>query len=165
MHPNLAQAEDHSKPTRRGEYQIVSGLMGIAYNPFLDSESRNAYMSFEVAELIKFSTEKIIEIDPIEREKPSLGLELEKMPEVISVPRSNRRLELKMENGNGMLITNLGTVWKLLKPSLCPYPHANLIEEVTEQVRRSPTKVEDLGNLNQVQKLILPHSKECSSQK
>ena len=50
-------------------------------------------MNFEVAELLKFRTVKIIEIDPTEREKPSLGLLLEKMPDVISVPRSNKRVE------------------------------------------------------------------------
>ena len=70
-----------------------------------------------MAELLKFWTEKIIEIDPVERERPSLGLKLEKTPEVISVPRSNMRVELNMGKGNGMLITNLGTVWKLLGPS------------------------------------------------
>ena len=41
--------------------------MGIAYNPFLGSEAGNAYMNFEVAELLKFWTEKIIEIDPTDR--------------------------------------------------------------------------------------------------
>ena len=91
--------------------------MGIAYNPFLDSEAGNAYMIYEVAELLKFWAEKLIEIDPVEREWPSLGLTLEKMPEVISVPRSNKKVELKMGNGIGMLITNLGTVLKLLRPS------------------------------------------------
>ena len=90
--------------------------MGIAYNPFLDSEAGNAYMNFEVAELLKFWTEKIIEIDPKEKERSSLGLLLEKIPEVISVPRSNKRVELKMGNGNDMLVTNLGIVWKLKIP-------------------------------------------------
>ena len=55
---------------------------------------------------------------------------------------------------------NLRTVWKLLRPFWCPHPHASLIEEVTERVRVSPTKDEDLGNLNVVHKLILQHSKE-----
>ena len=96
----------------------MSGVMGIAYNPFLDSEAGNAYMNFEVAELLKFWTEKIIAIDPTERERPSLGVLLEKMPERISVPRSNKRVELKMGNGNDMLVRKLGTAW-------CPHPHAN----------------------------------------
>ena len=92
--------------------------MGIAYNPFLDSEAGNAYMSFEVAELLNFWTEKIIEIDPMEKERPSLGLFFEKMPEGISVPRSNKRVGLKMGKGNDMLITNLGTVWKEVAETL-----------------------------------------------
>ena len=160
MNRNLAQAEDYSKPTKRGEYQYVSGVVGIAYNPFLDSEDGNAYMNFEVAELLKFWTVKIIEIDLTKRERRSLGLLLEKMPGVITMPRSNKRVELKMGNGNDMLVTYLGTIWKMLRPSWCPHPHANLIEEVTERVRVSPAKDEDLGYLNVVQKLILPHRKE-----
>ena len=95
----------------------MSGARGIAYKPFLDSEAGNAYMNFEVAELLKFWTEKTIEIDPTERERPSLGLLIEKMPEVISVPRSNMKLEQKMGNGNEMLVTNLGIVWNLLRLS------------------------------------------------
>ena len=63
-----------------------------------------------MTELLKFWTEKIIEIDTVERERPSLGLILEKAPEVISVPRSSKRVELKISNGNGMLVTNLGVV-------------------------------------------------------
>ena len=95
----------------------------------------------------------------MEKERPSLGLTLEKIPGVISVPRSNKRVELKMGNGNGMLVTNLETVWKLLRFSWHPHPRASLIE-VTERVRLSPTRDEDLGNLNVVRKLILPHSKK-----
>ena len=72
---------------------------------------------------------------------------------------SNKRVELKLGNGNDMLITNLGTVWELLRPSRCPHPHESLIEEVTERVRLSPAMDEDLGNLNVVRKLILSHRK------
>ena len=85
---------------------------------------------------------------------------LEKTPEVISVPRSSKRIELKMGNGNGMLFTNLGVVWKLLRSSWCPHPHASLIEETTERVRLAPTEDEDLATLSLVHKLILPQVKE-----
>ena len=87
IHRNLASSGEYSKPNKKGEYQYVSGVMGIAYNPFLDSEAGGAHRSPEVAELLKFWTEKIVEIDTVERERPSLGLILEKTPEVISVPR------------------------------------------------------------------------------
>ena len=150
LHRNLASAGEYSRPNKRGEYQYVSGVMGIAYNPFFDSVAGSAHRNHEVTELLKFWTEKITETDPVDREKPSLGLILEKMPEVISVPRLNKRVELKMGNGNGMLVTNLGVVWKLLRPSWCPHPHASLIEEITERVRLAPTKDEDLGTLSVV---------------
>ena len=109
MHRNLALAGGYATPNKKGEYQYVSGVMGIAYNPFLDSE---------------------------------------------------QRVELRMENGNGMMTTNLGTFWKLLRPSWCPHHHASLIEEVTERVRLTPTKDEDLGMFDVIHKLILPQSKE-----
>ena len=98
----------------------MSGVMGMAYNPFLASEAAIAYRNHEVTELLKFWTEKIIVIDPTKRKKPSLGLLLEATPKVISVPRSSKRVELGMGNGNGMMTTNLGTLWKLLRPSPSP---------------------------------------------
>ena len=162
VHRNVASSGEYLKPNKKGEYQYVSGVMGMAYNPFLDLEAGGAHRNYEVAELLKFWTEKIIEIDTVERERPSLGLILEKTPEVISVPRSSKRVELKMGNGNGMLTTNLGVVWKLLRPSWCPHPHASLIEEVTERVRLAPTEDEDLATLSIVHRLILPHVKESS---
>ena len=162
VHRNLASPGEYLKPNKKGEYQYVSGVMGMAYNPFLNTEAGGAHRNYEVAELLKFWTEKIVEIDTAERERPSLGLILEKAPEVISVPRSSKRVELKMGNGNGMLVTNLGVVWKLLRPSWCPHPHASLIEEVTERVRLAPAEDEDLATLSIVHRLILPQVKESS---
>ena len=162
VHRNLASSGEYSKPNKKGEYQYKSGVMGMAYNPFLDLEAGGAHRNYEVAELLKFWIEKIMEIDPVERERPSLGLILERTPELISVPRSSKRVELRMGNGNGMLTTNLGVVWKLLRPSWCPHPHASLIEEVTERVRLAPIEDEDLATLSIVHRLILPQMKESS---
>ena len=162
VHRNLAPPGEYSKPNKKGEYHYVSGVMGMSYNPFLDLEAEGAHRNYEVAELLKFWTERIMEIDPVERERPSLGLILERTPEVISVPRSSKRVELRMGNGNGTLTTNLGVVWKLLRPSWCPHPHASLIEEVTERVRLAPTEDEDLATLSIVHRLILPQMKESS---
>ena len=56
VHRNLALAEDYSRPNRKGEYQYVyvSGVMGIAYNPFLNSEAGSAHRNHEVMELLSF---------------------------------------------------------------------------------------------------------------
>ena len=58
VHRNLASAGEYSRPNKKGEYQYVSGVMGIAYNPFLDSEAGSAHRNHEVTELLKFWTEK-----------------------------------------------------------------------------------------------------------
>ena len=96
VHRKLALAEDYSRPNKKGEYQYVSGVMGIAYNPFLNSEAGSAHRNHEVTELLKVWTKEIVVIDSMEREKPSLGLFLETTTKVISVPRSGKRAELRM---------------------------------------------------------------------
>ena len=42
VHRNLALAECYARPIKKGEYQYVSGVMGIAYKPFLSSEAASA---------------------------------------------------------------------------------------------------------------------------
>ena len=69
VHRNLASSGEYLKPNKKGEYQYVSGVMGMAYNPFLDSEAGGAHRNYEVAELINIWTEKIVEIDTVERER------------------------------------------------------------------------------------------------
>ena len=71
----------------------MSGVIGIAYNPFLESEAGSTHRNHEVTKLLKFWTEKIIDIDTAEREKPSLGLILEMMSEVRSVLKQKSRIE------------------------------------------------------------------------
>ena len=47
-----------------------------------------------------------------------------------------------------------------MRTSSCTHPQANLNEEVTEWMRLSQGKDEDLGTLNMIHKLILPHREE-----
>ena len=65
VHRNLASSGEYLKPNKKGEYQYVSRVMGMAYNPFLDLEAGGAHRNYEVAELLKFWTEKIMEIDTV----------------------------------------------------------------------------------------------------
>ena len=160
VHRAMALVEDYSQPTKRSDYQSVSGIMKISYNPFLSIEAEAAYMNFEITELRQFWTEKIVQIDSAEREKPSLCLLFKKVPEVICVPRSEKKVELRMGGEDKILSTNLGTVWRLQRPSWCPHPHANWNEEVKERVRLSPGKDEGLGSLNVIHKLTLHHREE-----
>ena len=119
----------------------MSRVMGIAYNPFLFSEAGNAYMNFEMAELLKIWTENIIEIDPTERERPSLDLLLEKMADMISMLCSKNRMELKMGNINQLLITSLGTLRADSERMLCEHhcEHSDGIGVILEDVQLAIT--------------------------
>ena len=110
VHLALFVAEECSKSTKRGGYQYVSGVMKMSYNSFLSTEAGAAYMNFRVTELLMFWTEKIIEIDTSENGKPSPDLLLEKGPEVICVPRSEKRVKLRLGGEGNVLFTNLGNV-------------------------------------------------------
>ena len=69
VHRNLTSPEQYSRLGEKRDCQYVSGVMGIAYNPFLDSEAGGAHRNHDVAELLKFWTEKIVERDTVERER------------------------------------------------------------------------------------------------
>ena len=43
VHRNLASSGEYLKLNKKGEYQYVSGVMGMAYNPFLDLEAGGAH--------------------------------------------------------------------------------------------------------------------------
>ena len=81
---SLVLAEDYTRPTKQGENQCVSGVIGIAYNTFWDSEAGATFSKFEVAELLKILTEKIFDIVSTEGKKPSQVVLLEKMPECVA---------------------------------------------------------------------------------
>ena len=54
VHRAMTAAKEYSKPYKQGEYQDISGVMGISYKPFVSSEASAACMNFEVTELLKF---------------------------------------------------------------------------------------------------------------
>ena len=87
--------------------------MVVSYNLFLDAEGGEAYMKFDDIELLIFWTDKVIEIDVLDREKPELRLLLEKGSKIIFVPRSEKRMEARLGGEKNELVTNLGFVWKL----------------------------------------------------
>ena len=59
VHRNLALAEGYSRPNKKGEYQYVSGVMGIAYNPFLNSEAANLIPFMSKSPSFFFSTQPL----------------------------------------------------------------------------------------------------------
>ena len=54
VHRIMIEAEEYSIASKLGEYQYVSGNMGISYKPFLSMEAGAGYINFEVTKLLKF---------------------------------------------------------------------------------------------------------------
>ena len=88
--------------------------------PFFGLRSWKSCKNFEVTELLKFWTEKIVEIDPTESERPSLGLILEKMPEIISLPRSDKKVELKQGGEDDGFVHEFGDHLEVAETFLMP---------------------------------------------
>ena len=67
-------------------------------------------MVFEVSELLKFYTEKIIGTDMSLREKPSLGSLLENETVTNCAPRSEKKVDLRLGGEDKVLFLNLAVV-------------------------------------------------------
>ena len=58
-------------------FQYVSGIPGMAYNPFVDEEAREAYFDYEQVMVIVFWVERVKETGMLMVEQPKLGIILE----------------------------------------------------------------------------------------
>ena len=82
-------------------FQYVSGIPGMAFNPFVNEEAREAFLDYEQVVVLDFWVERVKEIGMLMVEQPKLGIVLEERVVELSVP------ELKAQVS---LIVVLGTV-------------------------------------------------------
>ena len=85
----MTEAEEYYKTSKwrqTSKHPTTSRVMGISYNPFLCTEAGTDYMNFKVAEFLKLWTEKMIKVDALDREKPSLGFLIENEAKNFCVP-------------------------------------------------------------------------------
>ena len=55
-------------------FQYVSGIPGMAYNPFVNEEAREAYFDYEQVIVLNFWVERIKETGMLMVEQPKLGI-------------------------------------------------------------------------------------------
>ena len=67
-------------------FQYVSGIPGMAYNPFMNEEAREAYFDYEQITVLNFWVERIKEIGMLMVEQPKLGIILEERVVEPSIP-------------------------------------------------------------------------------
>ena len=58
-------------------FQYMSGIPGMAYNPFVNEEAREAYFDYEQVVVLDFWVERIKETGMLMVEQPKLGIVLE----------------------------------------------------------------------------------------
>ena len=106
-------------------FQYVSAIPGMAYNPFVNEEAREAYFDYEQVIVLNFWVERIKETGMLMVEQSKLGIILEE-----------RVVEVSFDCGSwdGPLKTSLVTMWELMKPSWCPHPNAGLIWDMTADI-------------------------------
>ena len=115
-------------------FQNVSGIPGKAYYPFVNEEAREAYFDYEQIIVLDFWVERVKETGMLMVEKPKLGIVSEERVVVPSDPELKGQVSFNCGSWDGPLKTSLVTMWKLMKPSWCPHPNADLIWVMTADI-------------------------------
>ena len=115
-------------------FQYVSGIPGMAYNPFVNEEAREAYFDYEQVIVLNFWVERIKETGMLMVKQPKLGIILEERVVEPSVPELKGQVSFDCGSWDGPLKTILVTKWELMKSSWCPHPNAGLIWDMTADI-------------------------------
>ena len=130
----LPKSSEYCGPTRKKSYSNVSGIVGIAYNPFVIEDIRDCFFDYEQAVLLRFWTSRIATIRSAANQQTKLGFVLDEKVIAPSVPKSDSRVEFGLRFSDELLKTSLMVVWVLMKPLWCPSPNADSILRATQDV-------------------------------
>ena len=78
--------KDYSTLGKLKSFQYVSGIPGMAYNPFVNEGAGEAYFDYEQVVVLDFWVERVKEIGMLMMEQPRLGIVLEERVVEPSVP-------------------------------------------------------------------------------
>ena len=113
----LPKSSEYCGPIRKKSYRYVSGIIGMAYNPFINEDIRDCFFDYEQAVLLRFWTSRIATIRSAANQQTKLGLFLEEEVTAPSVPKPDNRLEFGLGFSDELLGTSLMVVWELMKSS------------------------------------------------
>ena len=123
----LPKSSEYCGPIRKKSYNYVSGIVTMAYNPFINEDIRDCFFDYEQTVLLRFLTSRIATIRNAANQQVKLGLVLEEKVTAPSVPKSDSRVEFGLRFSDKLLRTSLMVVVELMKPSWCPSPNADSI--------------------------------------
>ena len=143
----LPKSSEYCGPIRKKSYSYVSGIIGMAYNPFINEDIRDCFFGYEQAVLLRFWMSRIATLTSAANQQTKLGIVLEEKVTAPSVPETDNRVEFGLGFSDELLRTSLMVVWELMKPSWCPSPRADSILCATRDMQRelkSDCKLRDL---------------------
>ena len=161
----LPKSSEYCGPIKKKSYSYVSGIIGIAYNPFLSEDIRDCFFDYEQAVLLRFWTSGIVTIKSVNNTQAKLGLVLEEEVTAPSVPKSDKRVEFGLGFSDELLRTSLMAVWELMRPSWCPSPNADSILRATQDVQRELNADCNLRDLNIIYNVMITASKSNGEDK
>ena len=161
----LPKSSEYCGPIKKKSYGYVSGIIGIAYNPFLSEDIRDCFFDYEQAVLLRFWTSRTVTIKSVNNPQAKLGLVLEEEVTAPSVPKSDKRVEFGLGFSDELLRTSLMTVWELMRPSWCPSPNADSILRATQDVQRELNADFNLRDLNIIYNVMVTASKSNGEDK
>ena len=156
---------DYSGPISKKSYSYVSGIIGMAYNPFLKEDIRDCFFDYEQAVLLRFWTSRIATIGSAANQQTKLGLVVEEKVTAPSVPKTDNIVELGLGFSNELLRTSLMVVWELMKPSWCPSPNGDSILRAKQDEQKELNLDCNLRNLNVIYNLMTTASKSNGEDK
>ena len=87
----LPNSSEYCGPIKKKSLSYVSGIIGIAYNPFLSEDIRDCFFDYEQAVLLRFWTSRIVTIKSDNNPQARLGLVLEEEVTAPSVPKTRQK--------------------------------------------------------------------------
>ena len=156
----LPKFSEYCGPIRKKSYSNVSGIVGMAYNPFVNEDIRDCFFDNEQAVMLKFWTSRIATKRSAANQQTKLGLVLVEKVTAPSVSKSDNRVEFGLGFSNGLLRTSLMMVLELMKPSWCPSPNADLILRATQDVQRERNSDCNLRDLNIIYNLMMSNEED-----
>ena len=119
----LPKSSENCGPIRKKSYSYVSGIIVIAFNPFLNEDIRDCFFDYEQAVLLKFWTSRIATIRSAATLQAKLRIVMEEKVTAPLVAKSDNRVEFGLGFSDELLrTTSLMVVWELMKPSWCRVP-------------------------------------------
>ena len=127
----VRQQKDYATLVKLKTFQLVSGIPGMASNPFVDKE---AYFDYEQVMILGFWVERVKETGMLMVEQPKLGFIMEKRVVEPLVPELKGQVSFEFGSWDGHLKTSVTSMWEFMKPSLLSTPECRFNQGKRRQI-------------------------------